>query len=97
MESFNEMKHDLGEWVDARIDEAVKTAVAEANKDLTEFIDTRFARVEEGLNDVGITVSGVSKDVGTMMDSVTKLFESVVAIPQRIVDQISHLNPFHLP
>lgn len=84
-------------WVDARIEGAVKAAVAEGNKDLTAYLDVRFGAIERALNDTGIMVSGVSKDVGTVGDSVTKLFASVLAIPQGIVDQISKLNPFHLP
>lgn len=97
MQSIDELKDHLTTWLDGRIDEAVKTAVAEANKDLTAYLDTRFGNVEKGINDTGTMISGVSRDVGTVTDSVSKLIESVVAIPQSIVDQISKLNPFHFP
>lgn len=97
MEGFEEMKNDITTWLDGRIDEAVKAAVAEANKDLTAYLDTRFGTLEKGINDTGVMIGGVSRDVGTVMDSVSKLIESVVAVPQSIIDQISKLNPFRLP
>lgn len=97
MESIEELKAHLTTWLDGRIDEAVKTAVAEGNRDLTAYLDTRFGNVEKGINDTGTMIGGVSRDVGTVMDSVSKLIESVVAIPQTIVDQIAKFNPFHLP
>jgi hypothetical protein len=97
MESIEELKQHLTTWLDGRIDEAVKTAVAEGNKDLTAYLDTHFGKVEQGINDVGTTVDGVSKDVGTVADSLTRLATSLLAIPQSIADKITQLNPFHFP
>lgn len=97
MQSIDELKDHLTTWLDGRIDEAVKTAVAEANKDLTAYLDTRFGDLEKGINDTGTMISGVSRDVGTVSDSVSKLIESVIAIPQTLADQIAKFNPFHLP
>lgn len=97
MNSIEDLKEHLTAWLDERIDEAVKAAVAEANKDLTAYLDTRFGNVEKGINDTGTMISGVSRDVGTVTDSMTKLAESVLAIPQSIADQIAKFNPFHLP
>jgi archaellum component FlaC len=97
MGSIKEYEEEFGKWVDERAANAVKVAVAEGNKDLIAYLDTRFGNVEKGINDTGTMISAVSRDVGTVMDSVTKLVESVVAIPQSIVDQIAKLNPFHLP
>lgn len=88
---------DVQAWVDERIDKAVKTAVAEGNKDLTAYLDSRFGTLEKGINDTGVMVSAVSRDVGGIADSVSKLIETVVAIPQGIMDKIGQFNPFHLP
>lgn len=97
MESIKQYEEEFAQWLDARIAEAVKAGIAEANKDLTAYLDTRFGDLEKGINDTGTMISGVSRDVGTVTDSVSKLIESVVAIPQAIVSQISNLFPFHLP
>lgn len=97
MKSVDEYEAELGEWLDARVQNAVKTAIAEANTDLTAYLDTRFGKLEAGLDDVGTTVSGVSKDVGTVADSLTRLGTSLLAIPQSIVDKLGQFNPFHLP
>lgn len=97
MESLAELKKELTDWIDQRI----KTGETEANTLLMADLDTRFAKLENGLNDLGTMMSQVSKDVGGVADSVSKLFESVLAIPQSIVDQIDaaigRINPFHLP
>lgn len=97
MESLDELKEHLTTWLDGRIDEAVRTAVAEGNKDITAYLDLHFGKVEKGIDDTGVMIGGVSRDVGTVMDSVSKLIESVVAVPQSIMDQIAKFNPFHLP
>lgn len=97
MESIKQYEEEFGKWIDERAAAAVKVAVAEGNKDLTAYLDTRFGNLEKGINDTGTMISGVSRDVGTVTDSVSKLIESVVAIPQAIVSQISNLFPFHLP
>lgn len=97
MESIKQYEEEFGKWIDERAANAVKVAVTEGNKDLTAYLDTRFGDLEKGINDTGTMIGGVSRDVGTVMDSVSKLIESVLAIPQTIVDQISKFNPFHLP
>lgn len=101
MESIEELKTHLTTWLDGRIDEAVKTAVAEANKDLTIYLDTRFGKLEFDINNVGGVVDSMAKDLGTVVDSVTKLANTVLAIPTQIAQEVSDtlgkLNPFHLP
>lgn len=97
MDSIEELKEHLTAWLDARLDEAVKAAVAEANKDLTAYLDTRFGKVENDLNDVGGVVDSMAKDVAAVVDSLAQLGTSLLAIPQSIVDRIGTFNPFHLP
>lgn len=92
---------DVQAWVDERIDKAVKTAVAEGNKDVIAYLDSRFGTLEKGINDTGVMMSAVSRDVGGVADSVSKLFDKVLAIPTAIAgqveDTINRINPFHLP
>lgn len=97
MESIKQYEEEFGKWIDERAANAVKAAVAEANKDLTTYLDTRFGGLEFTLNNVEGVTNSMAKDLGNVVDSVAKLVESVVAIPQGIVDQISKFNPFHLP
>jgi hypothetical protein len=101
MESIEELKEHLTTWLDGRIDGAVKTAVDEGNTKLMEDLDTRFATLESGINNLGGTLSEVSKDVGGVSDSIAGLVQNVLAIPtslaQVVTDTINRLNPFHLP
>lgn len=97
MESLADLKTELTEWFDERI----KTAVDEGNKDLMTDLDTRFGNLEKGVNDMGVMLSGVSRDVGGVSDSVAKLMSTVLSIPtslaQTVEDTINRINPFRIP
>lgn len=97
MDSIDELKDHLTTWLDGRIDEAVKAAVAEGNKDLTAYLDQRFGGLEHDINNVGGVVDSMAKDLGAVVDSLAQLGTSLLAIPQSIVDKIGTFNPFHLP
>lgn len=101
MESLADLKKELTAWFDERIDHAVKTAVDQANKDLMADLDSRFGNLEKGLNDLGVMTSAVSRDVGGVSDSVARMVESVVAIPEQMAEAVTKaiggFNPFHLP
>ena len=101
MESFDELKDHLKDWIHTEVQDAVKTAVAEGNKDVTAYLDERFGTVELDLNDVGGVVDSMAKDLGNVTDSVAKLATDLLAIPTTIAQQIeatlSKFNPFHLP
>lgn len=94
MESLSELKQELTEWFDQRI----KTAVDDGNADLMKDLDTRFGTLEQGINDLGATMSDVSKDVGGVSDSVAKMATTLLAIPtqigQEVLAAIGNLNPF---
>lgn len=97
MESLSDLKKELTEW----LEEFIRTAVDEGNKDLMNDLDTRFKSLEDGINELGITVGDVSKDVGGVANSLTGLAQQIIAIPagiaQTITDTIKNLNPFHFP
>lgn len=86
MQSLDDLKKELTEWIDGRIDEAIDRG----NEDLLKDLDTRFALLGTAVNDT-------AKNVAAVSDSVTKLIQSVIAIPQGILDEMQKFNPFHLP